>query len=204
MSRIALAAAVVAILAIGAVAAWMRLGGDESAPTATEVGREIVRGRFSLIDETGRAVTEADYDGAWRLVFFGYTYCPDVCPTTLNTIAGVLARLGADAARVKPLFITVDPARDTPEVLAEYVAAFDRRITGLTGTAEQIAAAARAFGVYYAKVGNEAGGDDAPSGDYLMDHSAFIYLMDPKGRYLAAFSHDDAVDKIVAGIRRYW
>ncbi len=202
MSRIALVIAVVATLAAGAAAVWFRMGPGAPAPTATEVGRAIVSGKFSLIDQNGRAVTEADYDGYWRLVFFGYTYCPDICPTTLNTIAGVLDRLGADAARVKPLFITVDPARDTPELLAEYVAAFDPRITGLTGSDEQIAAAARAFGVYYAKIGGE-GQDGAASDDYLMDHSAFIYLMDPEGRYLTVFSHDDPVDKIVAGIRRY-
>ena len=166
--------------------------------SAEEVARDLINGRFSLIDHTGAPVTEKTYDGTWRLVFFGYTHCPDVCPTTLGTIALIMDELGEDAAQVTPLFITVDPARDTPALLADYVVAFHPRIVGLTGSDEQIAATARNFRAYYAKSKPET--DDDPD-SYGMDHTAYLYLMLPDGSYGKAFSPVDTVETIVREMR---
>jgi protein SCO1 len=130
---------------------------------------------FTLTTVGGRDVTEASFPGKWLVIYFGYTMCPDACPTTLNAIAAALAELGPLAAKIQPLFITVDPGRDTPEALADYVKAFDPRIVGLSGTEAQIAAAATAFRVYHQvrKLGN---------GEYAIDHSSFIYLVNPGGQ----------------------
>lgn len=189
---------VVAFAAI--IAVWgsdiLSPGQDETQQqSVTDAMRDFVSGEFSLIDHTGRAVTDKDFNGAWLLVFFGYTHCPDICPTTLGTIALVLDALGEDAAKLRPLFVTVDPARDTPEVLAEYVAAFHPRIVGLTGTAEQISAAAKSHGVYLAR---STPGEDHDH--YAMEHTVRLYLMDPKGVYAAYFSSMDTVEAIVEGI----
>lgn len=139
-------------------------------------------GPFALIDHHGRAVTDRDYRGHVLLVFFGYTFCPDVCPTTLNEVAEALEHLGPLADWVQPLFVTIDPVRDTPDHLAEYVGHFDRRITGLTGTVNQIRAIANAYHVRFAKVGDEA---DA----YLMDHTAIVFVMGADGRFIAHMPH---------------
>jgi cytochrome oxidase Cu insertion factor (SCO1/SenC/PrrC family) len=158
-------------------------------------GSVQIGGPFRLVNQNGTAVTDADYRGRWMLVYFGYTFCPDVCPTELQTIAAAVDKLGPDAAKVAPLFITVDPARDTPAVLAKYVALFGHGITGLTGTPDEIAAVARAFRVYYAKA--PVGG----TATYLMDHSSFVYLLDPKGRLAALFNQDTSADELAAGLR---
>ena len=142
--------------------------------------------RFVLTDTSG-----APFDfwnrtmGSVTLLFFGYTYCPDLCPTTLSTIGDALNELGPLAAQVQPIFITVDPQRDTPKVIGDYVRNFDPRIVGLTGSAEAIAAVAKEYKVYYAvhKTG------DGPD-DYLMDHSGFVYLMNPEGRFARVLSGD--------------
>ncbi|HSK41697.1 MAG TPA: SCO family protein [Arenibaculum sp.] len=155
--------------------------GEARSGAVTQQGRAAIGGPFTLVDHTGRTVTEADFADAYKLIYFGFTFCPDVCPTELQAIAGTMDRLGADAARVQPMLITIDPARDTPEKLAEYVPLFHPDLVGLTGTPEQIAAVARAYKVYYAK----APGDDPDT--YLMDHSGFVYLMAPDGEFLQVF-----------------
>lgn len=165
---------------------------------ASPQGKALIASAFSLVDHNGKAVTNEDFAGKWQLVFFGFTYCPDVCPTTLNDVTLVLEELGDDADQVQPLFITVDPERDTPEVMADYVANFDPRIVGLTGSPEQIKAAAKAFRVYYAKVEQ----DDLPGG-YTMDHSAFLYLMSPDGAYATHFGPRDEPTAIASEIRAY-
>jgi protein SCO1/2 len=167
----------------------------EQARTAEEIAREIVTGEFSLVDGRGRPLTDMDFRGSWLLIFFGYTYCPDVCPTTLGTVALIMDDLGADGDALQPLFITVDPARDTPDVVGAYAAAFHPRIMGLTGSEEQVAAAAKSHRAYYAKV------PLPDAGDYAMDHSAHLYLMDPDGLYATAFSQRDTVESIVQNIR---
>lgn len=148
---------------------------------------------FALVGTDGRPVTDQTYRGKIVLVYFGYTLCPDVCPTTLNNIAATLAALGSDAAKVQALFVTVDPHRDTPKVLADYVKAFDARIVGLSGTDEQIAAAAKRFGVYYRRYSSA----DFPDG-YAMDHSAATYVMNPRGRLVALFTPDMSPEQMTA------
>ncbi len=152
--------------------------------------------KFSLVDGAGNQVTEASYRGDFMLVAFGYTFCPDVCPTTLQTISLVLDELGGAAKDVQPIFISIDPERDTPAIMGKYVAHFHERIVGLTGTAGNVAATAEAFGASYKKV-------PRPDGNYLMDHSAYIDLFDRQGGYVYSFAYDDPVEKIVAITRKY-
>jgi cytochrome oxidase Cu insertion factor (SCO1/SenC/PrrC family) len=154
-----------------------------------------IGGGFTLIDDKGRTATDADYRGRWMLVFFGYTNCPDECPLTLQKMATTLTDLGPLADRVTPLFITVDPARDTPARLASYLENFDTRIVGLTGSGEQIAAAAEAYRVYCEPGENERSGAD------LVSHSTFLCLMDPSGKLNALFSQDITPDKLTAASR---
>lgn len=175
---------------------------EERAQTAQQVAREVVTGEFSLVDHRGNAVTDESYRGSWPLIFFGYTYCPDVCPTTLGVVSLVMDELGEDAAKVQPLFITIDPERDRPDVLAEYVAAFHPRIIGLTGSPEQIKAAAHSHRAYYAKAPMEEGAAIGET-EYAMDHSAFLYLMDAQGIYAHVFSPTDTAEEIAAGIRKF-
>src|SRR5205814_4536839 len=141
----------------------------------------MIGGPFQLIDQNGKPVSDADLKGKWQLVFFGYTHCPDACPTALNEIALALDRLGARRGEVEVVFITVDPERDTPEVLKSYVASFDAPIIALTGAPDAVAQAARAYRVFYAK-------HPLPDGGYDMDHSAVIYVMNPEGRFTATFT----------------
>lgn len=158
-------------------------------------GQIAVGGPFSLTDTAGRPVTDVDFRGRWLLVMFGYSTCPDVCPTELQAVAAAMEQLGAQAAAVVPVFITIDPERDTPRVLGSYVKLFDDRLVGLTGTQAQVAAAARAYRVYYAKVPAKAGQD------YLMDHSSFLYLMGPDGKLRLLIKPDSNGADIAASIK---
>ncbi|HXQ51768.1 MAG TPA: SCO family protein [Stellaceae bacterium] len=169
-------------------------GGDGQGVTSIAIG-----GPYKLEAPDGTVVTEQSYRDKWQLVYFGYTICPDACPTTLNEIAGALEKLGPDAAKVQPIFITIDPARDTPKAMGEYVKAFDPRIVGLTGTPDQIAAVAREYRVYVAKVPDK----DAPDG-YLMDHSSVIYVMRPgDGRFVATFTTETSADQMAARLKKF-
>ena len=139
-----------------------------------------IGGPFELINAaTGQQVSDRDFRGKWLLIFFGYTHCPDVCPTTLSNIAEAMVNLGPLAEQVQPLFITLDPTRDTLQVLVDYTAAFDPRIIGLSGATDRIAAAAKAYSVYYAK---RVIGDD-----YYVDHTASVHVMRPDGTYATSF-----------------
>jgi cytochrome oxidase Cu insertion factor (SCO1/SenC/PrrC family) len=175
---------------------------DAPARSAAEVmdilmwNREPVGGPFELTDHTGHARTERDFRGQLMLVYFGFTYCPDICPADLQAIGLALDKLGRDGDRVQPLFVTVDPERDTAEHLAEYVKLFHPRLIGLTGTLDAIRKAADAYKVYFAKVPI---GKDA--GDYTVDHTAFIYLMDRDGNYLGFFPPGTSADRMVEIIR---
>ncbi len=194
---------IITVLVVLATAAgWYvtsRLSPTTNPPLTAVPGTAVdVGGPFTLVAHTGKTVTDADFRGKYLLVNFGYTFCPDVCPTTLQKMALALDELGDDAAAVQPLFITIDPQRDTREVLAAYVAAFDPRIIGLTGSPQQIADVAKAYHAYYAKVDAKDGGDD-----YLMDHSAFIYLMGPDGRFLTALPYQKSPQEIAETIRTY-
>ncbi len=156
-----------------------------------------VGGPFMLTAPDGTTVTDQTYRGKWLLVFFGYTSCPSICPTTLNEIATALEKLGPDAEKLEPLFITVDPERDTPEIMKRYTAAFDARIVGLTGSRRQIAAVAEDYGAYGAAHRHKAG----PL-DYLVDHSTYIYLMDPQGKFVRGLDAETPGDRIADTVRK--
>ncbi len=178
--------ALVAALVLGVFAYFS----TSSTPTGSGTGTALVGGPFALTDQTGKHVTEKDYLGKYTLVFFGYTYCPDVCPTELQVISAALDKMGAKADIIQPIFVTIDPERDTPDVIRQYVANFPPRLVGLTGSPQEIAAAAKAYRVYFSKVENKAS-----PGDYLMDHSSIVYLMDKQGRFLKHFTYTtDAVE----------
>ncbi len=150
-------------------------------------------GSYSVVDETGVPFTEKSLPGKYRIYFFGFTYCPDVCPTALGTVATALDTLGKQADAFVPLFVTVDPERDTVDVVRDYTDAFDPRIIGLTGSPQQIAVITKAFKIYYSKV---------PQGDsYTMAHSGLLYVMNPEGKLVAFFSHEDTPEKLAAGLR---
>lgn len=177
---------IVAFVIVVAGSEYFAKRGSSADGTKTESSGPSVGGPFTLVNHKGETVTDKDFLGGYMLIFFGYTYCPDVCPTVLSDISSVLDMLGDEkAAKITPVFVSVDPARDTPEHLAEYVTFFNPRTVGLTGTEEQIKAVARAYRVYYRK--NEPKGDDPQ--DYLVDHTSIIYLIGPDGKLVTHFSH---------------
>lgn len=153
-------------------------------------------GPFQLTDQDGRAVDQTILNGKWTLVFFGFTYCPDYCPTTLAAIDATKRRMGADGDRLQVLFISVDPERDTPQAMKDYLSTdgFPKGVIGLTGTPEQVRAAATAYRAYYKKVG------EGP--DYTMNHSLTVYLMGPDGQYRTAIAHDLAPDAAASVLGR--
>ena len=154
-----------------------------------------IGGPFALIDHTGQPRTDKDFRGKLMLIYFGYSYCPDVCPTDLQQIGLAVDRLGADGEAVQPLFITLDPERDTAAHLADYVPLFHPRLIGVTGSAEEIRRAALAYKVYYARY--------YPPGspDYVIDHSSFIYLVDESGTYIGFFPTGTTADRMIEIIR---
>ena len=162
-----------------------------------EVAGVSIGGSFTLTDQNGDIRHDSDFRGKLMLVYFGYTYCPDVCPATLNTMTAAMDKLGASATAVQPIFITVDPTRDTVPQMKSYAANFTPRLLALTGTPAEIAAAAKAYRVYFQPVKGE-GADD-----YSVDHSAFVYLMGRDGRYLAHFAPDIGADQMAAAIKKY-
>jgi cytochrome oxidase Cu insertion factor (SCO1/SenC/PrrC family) len=174
----------------------------EDAPSAAELmddlmwGRSPVGGPFDLIDHVGRRRTDLEFRGKFLLLYFGYCYCPDVCPTDLMAISDAMDLLGVASGKIQPIFITVDPERDTVEHLADYVTAFHPSLIGLTGTPEQIRKLALAYKVYYAKV-------EAPDGsDYAIEHTGFIYLIGRDGRYLGFFPPNTSAERLAEIIRQ--
>lgn len=157
-------------------------------------GAALIGGAFSLTNQFGIRMTEADLLGRFSLIYFGFTHCPDVCPTALQTMAEALDQLGPAAGEVTPVFVTIDPERDTAEHLGPYVRHFHERMVGLTGSAEDIARVARAYRVYYRRV--ESGGS------YLMDHSSVVFLMGRDGRFLTHFTHEATPEAMAEQIRR--
>ena len=154
-----------------------------------------VGGPFKLVDSAGKSVSDTDFRGKWMLVYFGYTFCPDVCPTELQVIATALDGLGPDAVKIAPIFITIDPERDTKELINGYVKLFDDRLIGLTGSVAEIAAVTRAYRVYYAKAERK----DATQ--YLMDHSSFIYLIGPDGKLRGLYRPGSTAQELTAALR---
>ena len=155
-----------------------------------------IGGPFRLTDQDGTTVTDRDFLGRPFLVFFGFTHCPDVCPTALFEISEIMRKLGPDAERVRAAFITVDPERDTPQALKDYMSSFDSRLKGLTGDLDAITAVAKAYRVYFKKVPLEGDG-------YTMDHTAIVYLMDKEGRFVAPFSLKRTTEAAAAELRKY-
>jgi len=168
--------------------------GRVSAPVAQQIA--AIGGPFKLTDQNGQTVTDQDMKGRPFLVFFGFTHCPDVCPTTLFEVSQIFRALGPDADKVRALFITVDPERDTPALMKDYLSSFDPHMAGLTGDPAAVAAVAKAYRVYYKKVPLDQGG-------YTMDHTAIIYLMDKEGRFVAPFSLKRTTEAAAADLRRY-
>ncbi len=191
--RIPLACAIaLMVIGTGGLAALMLV---PSAPQQTSSMAAALGGPFTLTATDGRTVTDQTYRGKWVLIYFGYTSCPDACPTALNNMGVALDRLGPDAARVQPMFITVDPKRDTREVLAEYLKSFDPRIVALTGTQDQIAAVIKEYHLYVSAHPASA------SGDYLVDHSSFYYLLNPDGKFVNILHGDLSGDDMAARLR---
>ncbi|WP_324261281.1 SCO family protein [Altererythrobacter sp. H2] len=160
-----------------------------------------IGGDFTLTGEDGQPVSWTDFNGKWRVVYFGFAYCPDICPTDLQRSSQGLALYARDqpqlAAQIQPIFITIDPERDTPEVVAEFTDAFSKDLIGLTGTPEQIAAAAKAFGVYFAK------GEVNEQGAYMMDHSNVTYLFDPQGEPVSMLPTDQGAEAVAAELAKW-
>ena len=161
---------------------------------AREMGAAAIGGPFKLTDQNGKPRSDADFRGGYTLVFFGYTNCPDVCPTTLQTLTDAMADLGPKAEKVTPVFITVDPERDTAKALKDYAANFTPRLVMLTGSPADIAAVAKEYRVYYAKAG------EGPN--YAMDHTALIYLMGPDGTYVTHYAPQATADDIAKDLSK--
>jgi len=198
--RLRLILIVSAFFALGAYGASTWLMADlPVAGRATVVpgGKARVGGPFALTDHTGKRVSDKDFRGRFMLVFFGYTFCPDICQTGLQTMGASLEMLGERADQVAPIFITLDPKRDTVAVMAGYLANFDRRLIGLTGSADEIADVAKAFHAYSAKTGGSDTGDD-----YLLDHTSIYYLLDENGDYAAHFPYGRSAQQIAEEIAR--
>src|SRR2546421_1725473 len=169
------------------------LAGRLSSPVAQQIA--AIGGPFKLVDQNGQVVTDQDLKGQPFLVFFGFTHCPDVCPTTLFEVSEIFRALGPDADRTRALFITVDPERDTPAVMKDYLSSFDQHLSGLTVDPAEIAAVAKAYRVYFKKVPLDEG--------LTMDHTAIVYLMDKTGRFVSPFNIKRPPDVTVADLRRY-
>jgi protein SCO1/2 len=197
-TRIGLFLAIVVIAAAAGLAEWLVIRDPDvtKAPSGIIANVEI-GGPFTLTDHTGRQVTERDYLGGFTLVFFGYTFCPDVCPTVLGNIALALDELGDDAVAVTPLMISIDSERDTPAILAEYVPLFHERLIGLSGTTEQIKQVAAAYRIFYRRA------EDPNYTYYLMDHTSFVYLLDPAGKVVSLFRYGTSPDEMAAIIRQH-
>jgi len=183
-------AVVIVVIAVGYIAWQWQQGGGVERLAATSIG-----GPFTLTDQHGDTVTEAALKGHPSAMFFGYTFCPDVCPTTLFEMTGWLEKLGPDADKLGVYFVSVDPERDTQETLAEYLSAFDPRITGLTGTPEAVAEVVKGYRVYARKVPLDGGG-------YLMDHTATIYLIDSNAVFTGTIDYQEDPDTALKKLRR--
>ncbi len=186
--RISLVVALLAVVVATTISAYSFIARDEN-------GVAAIGGDFQLTDHTGREVRTRDFAGRHMLVYFGYTFCPDICPTELQSMSLALDALGDEAAAVRPVFITIDPDRDTVPVLDTYRRHFHPDLVALTGPTERINAAAKAYRVYFAK------GVDDGTGDYLMEHSSIVFLMGPDGRYIRHFGANTPPEVMAAGIR---
>lgn len=160
-------------------------------------GTALVGGPFHLTNQRGEAVTEKTYAGKYMMVFFGFSHCQDVCPTELQVMTAALQQLGAQADQIVPIFVSIDPERDTPKVMADYAKAFDPRLQGLTGTPEQIAEIAKAYHAFYKKIPNEKNPED-----YEMDHTSIIYIMGPDGSFIKHFNYTTDANALADDLKK--
>lgn len=182
-----------AVLLLIAINVWAFYLFKENTPTAAENSRALIGGPFTLTNHLNQPVTDKDFLGKYMIIYFGYTYCPDICPTDLQIMTDALHRLEPSVAKqINPVFVTVDPERDTPDVMAEYIEYFHENLIGLTGTNEQIYAVKSEYKVYGEKA------DDTE--DYIVDHTAFTYFMDKEGKLLKFFSHAEDPEIMAAQI----
>jgi protein SCO1/2 len=182
------------VLGIGLTYRLMMMGTETNSSGTASIG-----GPFELVNQDGKTVTQDDFKGKYMLAYFGYTFCPDVCPTELQVMGTAMDMMPGDVAKeITPVFFTVDPERDTVEAIAEYVPYFHDRMVGLTGTVEQTTAAAKAYRVYYAKAIPEGQPEDTDT--YLMDHSSFVYLMDRDGQFVRHFNYGTSPEDMAKGV----
>lgn len=186
--------AIALVLGIGLTYRLMMMGTETQSSGGASIG-----GPFELVNQDGETVTQEDFAGKYMLTYFGYTFCPDVCPTELQVMGTALDLMPEDIANeITPVFFTVDPERDTVEAIAQYVPYFHERMVGLTGTVEQTTAAAKTFRVYYAKSIPEGETEDTDA--YLMDHSSFVYLMDRDGQFVRHFNYGTSPEDMAKGV----
>ncbi len=183
--------AIVALAAVATVQLWViqdRTGQKNEISEAAPKDEAPIGGAFTLTDQTGKTRHESDFHGRIMLVSFGFTHCPDICPVTVATLSKTMELLGANGAQVAPLFISIDPERDTPQVLVDYLKNFDPRLVGLTGTELQVKQVADAYKVYYARAVEDA---TQPAGkEYSIDHSGYIYMMSKEGQFMRVFPYN--------------
>lgn len=189
----------VAAIIVGAVL-WHQADQLPRPGKVVSSGQTSIGGPFHLIDQNGNSVSDHTYRGRYMLIYFGYTFCPDVCPTTLGVMAGAMDKLGAQAGKVVPIFITIDPARDTPAVLKQYVAAFGPRFVGLTGDQASITQVENAFHVYAKKA---PAGPGAAKDTYAVNHSSVIYLMGPDGKLVSYYDNPLSPDQLATAIKQH-
>jgi protein SCO1 len=185
--------------ALGGAAALI-VTSSAQGPKVETTGTALIGGPFTLVDQNGKTVTDRDFRGKYMLIFFGFTHCPDICPAELQVMSAALDALGSKADEVVPIFVTLDPERDTPEAVGAYVKNFGKNFVGLTGSPTAIANAAKTYRVTYSKL--EYKGKDGNYG-YSIDHSALVYLMDKDGQYLINFTYGTPAAKMTETMRSY-
>jgi len=197
MSRLTVFLAALIALTIGTAGLlFVMLPGEETDFPQRSSGAALIGGPFELVKHDGSTVTNETFKGELMLIYFGFTFCPDVCPTELQIMSTALDLVGEDAAQVRPILISIDPERDTVEAMAQYVAHFHPQMTGLTGTPDQIATAAKAYRIYYQRVE-----DPSSNAAYTMDHSSIVYLMDKEGQFITHFGPGTKPEKMAETIR---
>lgn len=202
LRRLLIMATIVLVAALTAVNIWMAKtvkieAAKAQASGSSDYGKAAIGGEVSGLNQRGKPFTLSETNGKLRLVFFGFTHCPDICPTTLSTLTDVQNTLGDASEMVVPVFVTVDPKRDTPEVMNAYLTSFHPSVIGVSGTKEQVEQATSAFKVFHSS------SEIDEYGEYIVDHSGYVYLMDTNGNYLAHFAYGDPAEKIVDTVKRH-
>ncbi len=195
---VALAIAAIVILLVGTGFVRDIVRGPQMSYVRS-TGKALIGGAFSLTAHTGQRMSDKDFRGKYMLVYFGYTFCPDICPAELQVMSAALDTLGKRADKITPVFITIDPERDDVKQMAQYMEHFHKSFVGLTGTVQEIKNAAKKYRIYFAKVK-----DKSSSAGYLMDHSSLIYLMNDKGEYVTHFTYGTSPDKIAERIAKFF